>query len=168
MKRTSFLVFLFLIAWQISFAQIGIGPSVTVTDRIEALNLSIQTSPLKNYGLNFKQSFGSKSLGVWQFESNLTAKRRFFKTDFSNLYIGLGGTVSYQKYESKNYYDWGFNIPVGIEIFPNPQNRRIGITVESGLFYKTFKKRGGMETDQNRFGGYGGLTLHYYFGGKKK
>ena len=167
--RPIILTVIFLAASQLAFSQIGIGPSVNFTDVIEPLNLSLQTNPQKNYGINLKLGLRNPSYTNSElFESNLIVKRRFFMTESSNLYFGVGGILQYQYYNSRNYFDWGFNVPIGIELFPNPQNQKFSITVESGLYYKAFKQRGIMLRDNNQFGGYGGITLHYYLGKRKK
>lgn len=159
---------IFLAATQFAIAQIGIGPSVKFTDVIEPINLSLQTNPNSKYGLNLNLGLRNPSYtSSYLFESNLILKRRFFVSDFSSMYLGVGGILQYQNSNNKNYFDLGFNLPVGIEIFPNPQNKKISLTVESGLYYRSFKPRENMTRDNNQFGGYGSLTLHYYFKRKK-
>ncbi len=167
MKRILFVI-LFLTITKLSFSQFGVGNHINFGYDVEFLNLTLKTNPSKDYGLTLRQGFGLNSPYYHRAETNLIFTRNFFKTDYSNFYVGLGGIMCYQKYDGKNYFDWGFNIPVGIEIFPNPQKRNIGIAVESGLLFKTFKQRGIMERDEDKFAGYGGLSLHYYFGKKKK
>lgn len=168
MKKSLLISALFLAVSSLSFAQIGVGGFASFGEDILPLNLSLTTSPSKDYGLTFRQGYGFNSSFYYQrAESNLVLNRRFFKTENSNFFVGLGGIMNYQRFDSKNYFDWGFNIPIGVEIFPNPEKRTFGITVESGLFYKSFKQRGVMERDESKFGGYGGISLHYYFGKSK-
>jgi opacity protein-like surface antigen len=164
MKKSLFAAALLLAISSSAFAQVGVGGFVSFGEDIQPLNLSLTTSPSKNYGLIFRQGFGFNASQIYRrAETNLIANRRFFKTENSNFYVGLGGIMNYQRYDSQTYFDWGFNIPLGVEIFPNPEKRTFGITVETGLYYKTNKQRGTMLRDEDKFGGYGGLSLHYYF-----
>jgi hypothetical protein len=165
--RTSLFVILFLIISKLSFSQLGVGNHFSFGENVELLNLSLKTNLSSNYGIVLRQGFGYNAPYYNRNETNLIFTRSFFNTDYSNFYVGVGGLLLHQKYESKQYFDWGFSIPLGVEIFPNPEQRRIGIAVESGLFFKTFKQRGIMERDEDKFGGYGGLSIHYYFGKKK-
>jgi hypothetical protein len=168
MKKTLLFTALLLAFSSFSFAQVGVGGFISFGEDIQPLNLSLTTSPAKDYGLIFRQGYGFNASHIYRrAETNLIVNRRFFRTENSNFYVGLGGIMNFQKYDSQNYFDWGFNIPVGIEIFPNLEKRNLGITVETGLYFKTNKQRGTMVRDENKFGGYGGLSLHYYFGKKK-
>ena len=75
--------------------------------------------------------------------------------------------MNFQRYYSQNYFDWGSTFPWVLRFPETPRNETISITVETSLYYITNKRWGTMLRDEDKFGGYGGLSLHYYFGKTK-
>jgi len=71
-KKTLFAAALLLAMSSFSFAQVGIGGFVNFGEDVQPLNLSLITSPSKNYGMIFRQGYGFNASQIYRrAETNL-------------------------------------------------------------------------------------------------
>ena len=182
--KSLFVTISFLVISSLSFSQIGVGTFISHSDVLNNVGFSLQTSPLKKYGLTTRFGIG---LPITSYTSSLNVNtiltRRFYQSENVNMYTGIGVLYEFRTFQSSilvdpipryNYHNWGLNVPVGIEVFPGRKNRDFSIFLESSLVYmNTHQNYYSVPTfnstpESNRyFGLTGTIGLKYYFGRKK-
>lgn len=182
--KTCLITISFLVISSLSFSQIGVGTSISHSEVFNNLSFSLQTSPQKKYGLTTRFGLG---LPVTSHTSSLNINpiltRRFYQSEHSSMYLGIGTIYEYKTFKSRfdlnpnlsyNYHNWGLNMPLGIEVFPNAEKKNFSVFLESSLIYMNTHQSGDADPSFNLmpyteryFGVSGTIGINYFFGGKK-
>lgn len=123
MKKLYITVFIFLISYTLSLAQIGLG--------LGSSGFNLKTSPDKNVGLIVRTNLRIGNSVLFIPEINVI--KRFVNEDKAKLYGGLGvGSVIHADQSFDQFNTIFLKVPLGIEYFPF-ESKRFSLSAETGL-----------------------------------